>query len=142
MTQQTSLDAWDAIQASLPRRRGYVLGLLRSFGTAGATADQLVEACNARSHNAVAPRLTELSNQGLIVDSGKRRTTRSGQLSIVWELTSMPRTAGPICAPEHRQRIDWKKQCAEMQTILDCVQERIGALEAENDRLRALLVTH
>lgn len=130
-TRQTSLDAWDAIQSRLPRMRAFVLGLIRAAVANGATADELVASCGARHHNSIEPRLSELVATGLVVDGGRRRMTRNGQMAVVWELATTasesPRTK--------KCRVDWRVRCGELEF-------QLAKLTAENERLRALLVAH
>jgi hypothetical protein len=52
-------------------------------GGVGMTVDAL-EQTLARSHQSVSARVNELRNKGWLVDSGIRRTTRSGRSAIVW----------------------------------------------------------
>lgn len=63
--------------------RRIVLDSIAEAGETGVTADQLVQVLGS-FHNTVAPRITELSQDGLIQDSGERRPTRFGRPAIVW----------------------------------------------------------
>lgn len=57
-------------------------------GGEGCTSDQL-EHMLAGKHQSISPRLTELTNRGLIEASGSVRPTRSGNDAIVWTPTVM-----------------------------------------------------
>jgi N6-adenosine-specific RNA methylase IME4 len=79
----TSEEAADAIASEVDRLRATVLELIVNRGKKGHTADEIVSAMGVRHHTG-SPRVTELHQMGLIVDSGKRRPTRSGKAAIVW----------------------------------------------------------
>lgn len=79
----TSEEAADAIASEAERLRATVLELIVRRGEKGRTADEIVSKMGVRHHTG-APRVTELHQMGLIVDSGKRRPTRSGKAAIVW----------------------------------------------------------
>ena len=52
-------------------------------GGGGLTVDQLEQILN-RSHQSVSARVNELRNKGWLVDSGKKRDTRSERPAIIW----------------------------------------------------------
>lgn len=80
----TSRAAAEAISAEAPRLRELVLEQIRNAGRAhGLTADEAARRLR-RSVLAIRPRVTELSNAGLIRDSGARRSNASGRGAIVW----------------------------------------------------------
>lgn len=60
-----------------------VLKFVLAQGDRGAT-DQEIELALQVSGNTVRPRRSELCQSGLVVDSGKRRQTKSGRLAVVW----------------------------------------------------------
>lgn len=49
----------------------------------GMTVDQIEQTIN-RSHQSVSARVNELRNKGWIVDSGRKRLTRSRRSAIIW----------------------------------------------------------
>lgn len=63
--------------------RERVFERIRNKGRDGCTADELVSFFGTM-HNTVAPRVSELSNAGRIVKSGRRRETRAGVKAVVW----------------------------------------------------------
>jgi len=65
--------------AGTKRRRIYDLIVI----CGGATDDELEDRTGWR-HQTVSARRRELVLSGLVVDSGKRRTTRSGRKAVVW----------------------------------------------------------
>ena len=58
-------------------------GLKSPFNWGGLTVDQLEQTLN-RSHQSVSARVNELRNKGWIVDSGRKRPTRTGRSAIIW----------------------------------------------------------
>lgn len=56
------------------------------FPVSGRTVDELIDML-AMPHQTCSPRVNELRNDGWIVDSGRKRETRSGQEAIVWVLS-------------------------------------------------------
>jgi hypothetical protein len=67
----------------LARLQTSVYETLRMMRTFGATVDELEKKLNL-SHQTCSPRVLELRQKGLVVDSGKRRLTRSGRRARVW----------------------------------------------------------
>ena len=67
--------------ATVLQRR--VLAELQVRADFGATCDELEQAFD-MSHQTVSARLREMALKGAIVDSGKKRPTRSGRKAIVW----------------------------------------------------------
>ena len=63
--------------------RGRVLVALQNAGWHGLTDDELAMVLG-HPLNSVNKRRGELRDQGLVVDSGRRRKTASGSLAIVW----------------------------------------------------------
>jgi predicted transcriptional regulator len=80
--QETSREAYDAIQPHAGTLRGKILTSIRHEG--GLTLD---EVCwrDGLLHQSASARIRELAQMGEIVDSGKRRKTRSGRNAIVWK---------------------------------------------------------
>lgn len=60
------------------------LRFVRQQGGYGATAEEGADAIGLSNHYAGRPRFSELRAAGLIVDSGNRRTGRSGRSAVVW----------------------------------------------------------
>lgn len=76
-----------------------VLEILR--GSEGLTNDEM-EAAIGGTHQTVSPRVHELAQAGRVVDTGKRRRSRSGKPAIVWRVAEQAIAARPI-------RTTWKK---------------------------------
>jgi hypothetical protein len=79
----TSHDAAKSMASHAGTIRGRVLEYIRTFCDNGATCDQC-ELDLGLSHQTTSARINELRNLALIVDSGKRRKTRSGRNAVVW----------------------------------------------------------
>lgn len=79
----TSVAAAVAIAPKVPELRARVLAELLQRGRRGATDHELCAALGLIK-DTVAPRRTELRDDGLVVDSGRRRRTPSGRSAIVW----------------------------------------------------------
>lgn len=78
----TSALAAEGISARAPNLRSQALRLLR-MEPGGLTADEIAERLG-KAFISVRPRVTELRNDGLIVDSGERREGYFGKSQIVW----------------------------------------------------------
>jgi hypothetical protein len=65
--------------------RALVSDYIRAQGATGATCDE-VELWSRLPHQTCGPRIRELVQLGLVVDSGTRRPTRSGRAAIVWRV--------------------------------------------------------
>lgn len=83
----TSREAADMLDAS-PLDLA-VVAALRSFGPAGATAEQIAEQSGIDKQS-VTPRLAPLAERKIVKDSGTRRRNRSGRRAIVWILNTTP----------------------------------------------------
>ena len=83
----TSNAAAASVQPEAARLRALVLNAIRSFGTRGATCDE-VEYSTGLKHQTASARVNELRNLAIIVDSGNKRPTRSGRKAIVWRVAS------------------------------------------------------
>jgi len=79
----TSIAAGEAVTPTLRERQINVLQALLRHGSEGATADELC-ADLGLTRNSVAPRLTEMSKLGTVIDSGRRRRTPAGGLAAVY----------------------------------------------------------
>lgn len=79
----TRAAAQTAIKPDAARLRGQVLAYIRSRGASGAT-DQEIQDALGMSGDTERPRRRELQTAGLIVDSGKTRSTPSGRAAVVW----------------------------------------------------------
>lgn len=78
----TSIAAAAAIEPSAATLRGRVLAFLRASG--GATDERGIDSTGI-SPSTYRPRRIELVDAGLVRDSGRTRTTRSGRQAVVWE---------------------------------------------------------
>lgn len=82
--QPTSLAAWDSVQGEPTAKvRDRIWALLVTAADYGRTDDEMEVATGLR-HQTLSATRRGLSKEGLIVDSGKRRKTRSGRNAIVW----------------------------------------------------------
>jgi hypothetical protein len=79
----TSKDAAASVADRAPKLRNRILGELQVRADFGATCDELEQAFDL-SHQTVSARLREMALGGLIVDSEKKRKTRTGRRAIVW----------------------------------------------------------
>lgn len=79
----TSKAAAESVAAHAPILREQVLAQIAKRGAVGATCDEIEVSLNGR-HQTISARVRELAKDGLIVDSGKRRPTRSGRTASVY----------------------------------------------------------
>jgi hypothetical protein len=82
----TSIDAADSIIDSINELQRTILAFIldtEGEDVTGATCDEIEEELGLK-HQTASARVRELSQRGLIVDSGDRRPTRSGRQAIVW----------------------------------------------------------
>jgi hypothetical protein len=79
----TSLEAARAVQPDATAIRARVLADIRRRGTVGATPSECAQRLKLHILS-VRPRTTELKEQGLIVDSKKRRKNSRDNNEIVW----------------------------------------------------------
>jgi hypothetical protein len=84
LMQQTSLDAYDSIQSSLPRMASKLFGYIEAAGDAGRTSHEIV-AESGVGIQTVSGVLRGITLKGLIEDSGERRPAPSGRKCIVWK---------------------------------------------------------
>lgn len=77
----TSRDAAASILPTLAGRQAAVLEQLRQRGPS--TGEEIADAMR-RPTYVVLPRIRELALRGLVIDTGKRRTNRSGRSASVW----------------------------------------------------------
>jgi site-specific DNA-methyltransferase (adenine-specific) len=80
MTRDTSRAAADMIAEAAPQLRSRIFVEIQSGGM---TCDEIEERLGLR-HQTASARVNELMTEGRIVDSGKRKETRSGAKAIVW----------------------------------------------------------
>jgi uracil-DNA glycosylase family 4 len=79
----TSEAAARSILVDSGQLREFVFGYFERAGARGMTCDE-IEVETQMKHQTVSPRMRELAQMGRIVDSGKRRPTRSSRLAAVW----------------------------------------------------------
>ena len=79
----TSEAAALSVKESAPSIRGKVLVKIVTAGEFGKTCDEIESIMDLR-HQTASARIRELVLQGLIKDSGRRRTTRSGRGAAVY----------------------------------------------------------
>lgn len=82
----TSLNAAEEIRGSAGILREKVFNLIAARGPYGCTDDE-VEVLLGMRHQTVSARRRELVLANRVIDSGIRRTTRSGRTAIVWLLS-------------------------------------------------------
>lgn len=95
----TSKAAGESMAKAAPTLRARVLRTIRNHGNLGATDDQL-EWLLHLPHQTISARRRELVIAGLVVDTGKRRKTRSGRKATVWRCAEIP---GPVAPPKPRK---------------------------------------
>jgi hypothetical protein len=79
----TSRGAADRAARRAPSRRELLLSIIRGAGPRGATIDELHQATGLLTQS-VCPVVDVLKREGLIIDSGQRRPTRTGTPAKVW----------------------------------------------------------
>jgi len=79
----TSQAAAESIAADAGQLREYVFSLIFESQAGGKTCDE-IEAISNMRHQTASARVRELALANRIIDSGRRRATRSGRLAIVW----------------------------------------------------------
>lgn len=79
----TSRAAAESVEESLENLRTLVLKRIRRSGKRGMTCDEVEVQLDLR-HQTASARVRELFVKGQIIDSGERRTTRSGRAAVVW----------------------------------------------------------
>lgn len=79
----TSIAAANDLVAKLGRLQRLAELTIREAGEEGMTADELAARLNLERWS-IQPRTTELSRKGIVRDSGKRRSNRTGKQAIVW----------------------------------------------------------
>jgi hypothetical protein len=77
------------IESKAKTLRAEVLGFIRISGRYGATDEELQIALN-MNPNTERPRRVELVERGLVVDSGKKRKTKSNRQAVVWVCNEAP----------------------------------------------------
>jgi predicted ArsR family transcriptional regulator len=81
-SRDTSARAAEGIADRAPNLRTQVLGVLKGE-PGGLTSDEIAERLG-RAFISIRPRVTELGNDGFVVDSGERRDGYFGKPMIVW----------------------------------------------------------
>ena len=82
----TSQAAAEKAAPRTPGRRDLLLSIIRGQGARGCTIDELVLATGLLTQS-VCPVVNQLCREGLIIDSGQRRPTRSNRAAKVWTVT-------------------------------------------------------
>lgn len=86
VVQETSREALKSQKDKAPTDCGAILARLKR-GRTGLTCDEL-ETLLSMSHQTASARLRDLAMRGDILDSGKRRKTRTGRTAIVWQVAT------------------------------------------------------
>jgi hypothetical protein len=79
----TSREAAESIKPDASELRRRVLAYLRGRGEDGATDEEMQDALG-MGGSTERPRRVELVEMGSVVDSGRKRKTRSGRNAVVW----------------------------------------------------------
>jgi len=79
----TSFNAAASVEELTGRLRRQVYSAIDKYGDRGLTCDEVEVALGLR-HQTASARINELSNRAFIIDSGRRRKTRSGRDAVVW----------------------------------------------------------
>ena len=87
--QDTSIEAALSMLESASTLRGRVYRYIDRLGSKGATDDE-IEIASGLIHQTVSARRRELVLLNVVVDSGEKRTTRSGRRAIVWIAVRKP----------------------------------------------------
>src|SRR5262245_47203398 len=74
---ETSQEAFEGIRAGLPAARARVFSVIVGAGLIGLTSQEIADSLGV-GVNVISGRVTELLKAGYVIDSGKRRKTRSG----------------------------------------------------------------
>jgi DNA polymerase len=82
----TSEAASQSIASDSGQLREFIFDLIKGSGGGGMTCDE-VEVETSMRHQTASARIRELQQRGRIVDSSRRRPTRSTRLAIVWVAT-------------------------------------------------------
>ena len=83
MQHPNSATAYQKVKPAIPSMREVVLDLITERGSYGATDDE-VEFVTGMKHQTASARRRELVLKGEVVDSGRRRPTRSDCPATVW----------------------------------------------------------
>jgi hypothetical protein len=102
----TSREAAESVLDDARRLRGVVYMRIASSGLVGMTCDEVEEAMNGR-HQTISARIKELLNEGRIIDSGKRRATRSKRQARVY-LATQNAPAGLVASTSQKTK-PWQK---------------------------------
>lgn len=100
----TSVDAAESFASEAPALRERVLQLFREAWLDGRTDDELFTRLRGYSQSSIRPRRIELVDAGLVLDSGRSRTTRSGRAATVWVLADAARGQMRLDLPNPRSR--------------------------------------
>ena len=84
--QDTSLEAFDAFKPKAKDMGRRIVSYLESCGAEGATDEEMDIAFDTVATRSNRPTRNALTKRKVLVNSGKRRKTRSGRQAIVWVL--------------------------------------------------------
>jgi Fe2+ or Zn2+ uptake regulation protein len=104
IVQETSVEAWDALQSTLSARQLKVLNGLQAFydrrgylPTSYELYDAMQAAGQVRDLNDVRPRLTELREMGRVRNPElKRKCHVTQKRAFVWQIVKRPSLFGPV----------------------------------------------
>jgi hypothetical protein len=104
----TSKAAADSVEADTPTLRERVYAAIKGYEDRGATDDCIEQQLKLR-HQTASARRRELQLLGMVVDSGRRRETRSGRKATVWVAVDKPVPVQPkqiVREPRFELRFD------------------------------------
>jgi len=99
----TSRVSADRIAGHAAKQRADVLAVIVKAGAFGAT-DAEIEAATGIRAQSVSPRRGELRALGLVVDSGRRRSTPRGRPAAVWVAASLAWESPLDSTPAHHRK--------------------------------------
>jgi hypothetical protein len=104
----TSRAAAESVAFDAKHLRAVVFNHILGSGAVGLTCDQVEEIMDGR-HQTISARIRELRNEGRIVDSTRRRPTRSGRQAIVYLATCNATPEIINAEPTPRKQKPWQK---------------------------------
>lgn len=136
---ETSRAAWsEQSSENRDRQRGRILDALESVGGEGMTSDE-VESCLGIPHQTASAYLSHLRRDRLILDSGKRRTTRHGRAAAAWIIRPEPSTPAEIWNDLQDRRREAKndagraaRRLAELDAVIAGIDSEAAEFIAEN----------
>lgn len=118
-TRDTQVQAYKDVLPTLPRKRGIVFS--RILGSMSGMSSYEIEEATGWGQQIVSGRIAELADQGLIEDSGMRRSGRYGKPIVVWKAVEGP--------PRPRQRkMSYEQAVARLQDREERLESIVGQI--------------